>query len=256
MRHGVVPEWLSHRPNIQDHRPGNHGTINDHLPQVWRHIRKGQKEGRYLVVHLRLADQWKEVFISPIGVVAKVDTDPPDIRLINDYSFPEGGAVNDFTDRSHFPEITYNPPGDIARRIFALRRDHPYARILMMVGDVAGAFRHVPVHAEHAHMFAFVIGEYLVIDLSCGFGWCGSPAWYYLPGALINGLYEQPDYAALCTVRPPRHGLFWCDDHTCIELAHELHCNAANLALRGAMATVLGPTAINERKFRANAVAH
>ncbi|OWZ18921.1 LOW QUALITY PROTEIN: hypothetical protein PHMEG_0006905 [Phytophthora megakarya] len=59
-----------------------------------------------------------------------------------------------------------------------------------MLGDVAGGFRHVPMNAEHAHMFAFIIDEFLVIDLACGFGWCGSPDWYYIPGALINGLYE------------------------------------------------------------------
>ncbi|EGZ16354.1 hypothetical protein PHYSODRAFT_508467 [Phytophthora sojae] len=145
VRHGVVPEWLPQRPTLKSQRPPNHGSLSDHLPNVWRHIRKGQKEGRYLVVRASLAEQWKEVFISPLGVVAKAGTSPPDIRLINDYSFPQGESVNDFTDRTHLPEISYNPPGDITRRIFSLRQDPPFARILMMLGDVAGAFRHVPV---------------------------------------------------------------------------------------------------------------
>ncbi|EGZ05624.1 hypothetical protein PHYSODRAFT_342415 [Phytophthora sojae] len=231
VRHGVIPEWLPHRPPNQARRPRNHGSINDHLPQVWRHIRKGQKDGRYLVLKASMVDHWAELFISPVGVVNKAGAVPLDIRLINDYSFPEGESVNDYTDRSHLPGISYNPPGDIARRIFTLRRDHAYARILLMLGDVAGAFRHVPVNADNVHMFAFIIGEYLVIDLSCGFGW-------RVAGSGYDALAQSP-----C------QGLFWCDDHTCIEIDDGPRCFIANLALRRAMATVLGPTAINERKF-------
>ncbi|POM65663.1 Hypothetical protein PHPALM_18590, partial [Phytophthora palmivora] len=249
VRHGVIPEWLPHRPIRQSVRPPNHTTLSTYLPQVWRHIRKGQKDGRYLVLHASLADKWGEVFISPLGVVAKSGGDGHDVRLINDYSFPDKAAVNDYTDRSHFPEITYNPPGHIANRIFTLRRDHPNVRILMMLGDVAGAFRHVPINANHAHMFAFIVGEFLVIDMSCGFGWCGSPAWYYLPGALIKELYETFETAEASNRR--RRGSFWCDDHTCIEIDTGNQCFVGNIALRRAMATVLGPTAINERKFTA-----
>lgn len=56
--HGVVPEWLPERPSSQPTRPRNHTSISHHLPQVWRHIRKGQRDGRYLVVRVRLLDQW------------------------------------------------------------------------------------------------------------------------------------------------------------------------------------------------------
>ncbi|KAE9276796.1 hypothetical protein PR003_g28965 [Phytophthora rubi] len=199
------------------------------------------------MVQAELLEQWPEVFVSPVGVVDKACADGPDIRLINDYSFPEGSSVNDFTDRTNWPEITYNPPGDIARRIFNLRRDHPRAQIMLMLGDVAGAFRHVPIHADHVHMFAFVIGDLLVIDLACGFGWCGSPAWYFVPGALINDSYEQGDPNAVLV--PALAGSFWCDDHTCVEVNEGDRCAVANLTLRRAMATVLGPRAINERKF-------
>ncbi|EGZ24166.1 hypothetical protein PHYSODRAFT_254578 [Phytophthora sojae] len=246
VRHGVVPEWLPSRPARQPSRPRNHSSIDEHLSQVWAHIRKGQADGRYLVVRASLLDQWHDIFLSPIGVVAK---DGTDIRVIDDYSFPEGSSINDFTDRSHLPAIKYNPPADIARRIVELRREYPDIRILLMLGDVAGAFRHVPVSADHAHMFAFVLGEYLVVDLACGFGWCGSPAWYFLPGTLINGLYEESPCATTAVSRPLT-GLFWCDDHTCIEPEDGLRCFKANLALRRAMATVLGPKAINTRKFK------
>lgn len=197
------------------------------------------------MVQASLAEQWQDIYVSPVGVVEK---DGTDVRIINDYSFPEGASINDFTDRANFPVIKYNPPGDIARRILTLRRDYPSAHILMMLGDVSGAFRHVPIHADHVHMFTFVIGEYLVVDLACGFGWCGSPAWYFVPGMLINRLYEETSVSMAASSRPLT-GLFWCDDHTCVEVEDGLRCFEANIALRRAMATVLGPAAINTRKF-------
>ncbi|POM67287.1 Hypothetical protein PHPALM_16751 [Phytophthora palmivora] len=145
--------------------------------------------------------------------------------MINDYSYPRGASVNDFTDRDNFPSIAYNPP------------------------HVSGAFRHVPVHEEYVHMFNFMFDGYVVIDLSCGFGWCGSPAFYSLAATVINDIYEQAaitdDVLSLGQLR----GNVWCDDHTCVEVDHGDRCSTANLALRHAMATVLGPTAINDKKF-------
>ncbi|ETN08001.1 hypothetical protein PPTG_12518 [Phytophthora nicotianae INRA-310] len=63
--------------------------------------------------------------------------------------------------------------------------------LLMMLGDVAGAFHHVPMHTDHVHIFAFRFDCYVIIDLSCGFVWCGSPAYDSLPGSLINNLYQR-----------------------------------------------------------------
>lgn len=50
----------------------------------------------------------------------------------------------------------------------------------MVHGYVSGAFQHVPVHENEVHMFTFVFDDYVAIDLSCGFGWCGSSAFYKL----------------------------------------------------------------------------
>ncbi|KAK1942617.1 hypothetical protein P3T76_006116 [Phytophthora citrophthora] len=111
-----------------------------------------------------------------------------------------------------------------------------------MLGDVSGAFRHIPVHADSVHMFVFVFENLLVIDLACGFGWCGSPAFYSLAGKIINYLYEHGNSFNRQFV-----GNVWCDDHTCIEIDEGPKCFDANIALRRAMATALGPTAINEQ---------
>ncbi|EGZ27164.1 hypothetical protein PHYSODRAFT_321009 [Phytophthora sojae] len=190
---------------------------------------------------------WSEILLSPVGVVDKAGNET---RMINDYSYPDGASVNDFTDRSNFPPVSYNPPRDIARRIHDLRTAQPDADVLLMLGDVSGAFRHVPVHEDAVHMFAFAIDDYVVIDLACGFGWCGSPAFYSLAGSAINYIYEGSHSSDSSTHNAsPFRGNVWCDDHTCVEIDEGRRCHDANVALREAMATVLGPTAINDRKF-------
>jgi len=250
VREGVKPLWNDQRPTVQRDRPPNHRSIGAYMNQIRQHIVKGHRDGRYLVVEADLLDQWTNIFISPLGVADKAGS-PLDIRVINDYSYPSGSAVNDCTDRSNFPAISYNPPRDIARRIWELRVRFPGHPILMMLGDVSGAIRHIPVSAEHVHMFAFKFDNLLVIDLSCGFGWCGSPAFYSLAATLINQLYE--DQRPLAAPSPLDASSFtgnaWCDDHTCVEIDTGTRCMEANLALRRAMATVLGPHALNEDKF-------
>lgn len=250
VRHGVRPVWLPTKPSIQARRPENHQTLQGCVANVRRHIRKGQRDGRYLIVEESMLDQWQELFLSPIGAVEKESPEGMDIRIINDYSYPRGSSVNDFTERDDFPDISYNPPRDIALRIHELRTRHPDARVLTTLGDVSGAFRHVPVNEDEVHMFAFAFEGFVVIGLACGFGWCGSPAFYSLAGTIINHLYttSRPrlpsplDNSAFI-------GNVWCDDHTCVEVDTGQRCYEANIALRRSMAIVLGPTAINKKKF-------
>ncbi|OWY94242.1 hypothetical protein PHMEG_00036085, partial [Phytophthora megakarya] len=102
VHNGVVPEWLQHCPFHQVDRPKNRSTVKNHRVQVRRPLCKGQNDGRFSIVKSSLTNQWKEVHILPIGVVSKADGN--DIRLNNDYSFPLGASVNDYTDRNQFPE--------------------------------------------------------------------------------------------------------------------------------------------------------
>lgn len=95
-------------------------------------------------------------------------------------------------------------------------------------------------------MFCFRYENFLVIDLSCGFGWCGSPAFYAVAGKLINHIYEFGNH-----LTRQFRGNVWFDDHTCVEVDAGTRCFDANLSLRRAMATVLGSSAINEQTFTA-----
>jgi len=245
VENGVTPLWDPDRPRRQTLRPANHRSADLNSHHVRRHLRKGQRDGRYIIVDESMLNDWPEVFISPLGVVDKPGPQGPDIRIINDYSYPPGCSINDLTDRTNFPPIKYDPPSHIARRIHQLRSQFPSRRVQIMLGDVSGAFRHVPINADHVHMFVFRFDGHLVIDLACGFGWCGSPAFYSLAGSMINRIYTDYVYDPV----EPFHGSVWCDDHTCVEIDHEDRCAVANVALRHAMATVLGPRAINEDKF-------
>ncbi|ETP38279.1 hypothetical protein F442_14066 [Phytophthora nicotianae P10297] len=168
----------------------------------------------------------------PAGAVDKAAAATVDIRLINDYSIPPVHSINDFTDHESLPSISYNPPRDTANRIHFIASSHLVEHVLMMIGDVSGAFRHISIHADSVHMFAFVFEDLLVVDLSCGFGWCGSPAFYTLVGSIINALYEHGN-----KLTRQFHGNVWCDDHTCIEVDRGSACFNANLSLRWAMAT-------------------
>ncbi|ETK80463.1 hypothetical protein L915_13868 [Phytophthora nicotianae] len=173
-----------------------------------------------------------EIFISPAGAVDKATAATVDIRLINDYSIPPVHSINDFTDHESLPSISYNPPRDTANRIHFIASSHLVEHVLMMIGDVSGAFRHISIHADSVHVFAFVFEDRLVVDLSCGFGWCGSPAFYTLVGSIINAMYEHGN-----KLNRQFHGNVWCDDHTCIEVDRGSACFNANLSLRWAMAT-------------------
>ncbi|GMF34989.1 unnamed protein product [Phytophthora fragariaefolia] len=222
VRHGVTPRWSKDKPRQQHKDLQTMAALMD----------------------TGAASVWSEVFISPLAVVDKPGAVKVDIRLINDYSFPPDASVNNYTDRSDHPLISYNPPKAIARRIHQLKQLNPATSVLLMLGDVAGAFRHVPIHADELHMFSFLYEDVLVIDLSCGFGWCGSRSYYSLAGNLINYSYEFGN-----RLTRKFTGNVWCDDHTCVELDEGNRCSDANIALRRAIATILGPTAINELKF-------
>ncbi|ETL33891.1 hypothetical protein L916_13761 [Phytophthora nicotianae] len=212
----VPPDSERAHSNYKTHKPQLHRPA--HCQYSEAHTDRSTRRHHESVLKL-----WPEVFISPIGIAEKGDNDT---RLINVYSYPRGCSVNDFTNDGNFSSISYNPPGDIARRIHKLRTEHPNAEVLLMLGDVSSAFRQVPIHEDAVHIFAFIFDGYVVIDLSCGFGWGGSPAFYSLFGAVINDLYEPRGPTNSSVDSSSFVGNVWCNDHTFI-----------------------GPSAINDEAF-------
>lgn len=253
VRNGVVPP-LSSEPPRQLAPPPNHASARAHLADVRKLLRKGQEQNRFLILDMDLLGQWPEVFCSPLGVVTSED-DPSKARLIHDLSYPVGGSLNSLTDASRLPPLSYDGHKAIARRILGLRSKYPGYPVLIATGDVSGAFRHIPIAADHVRLFAATLPEdnALIIDTSCPFGWSGSPAFYHVAASQITGLYGL---AGTTWLRQPNgfqgqfYPLVWVDDHVCIEVDVGTRTGEAAICLRQAMVAVLGPEAINEDKFR------
>ncbi|OWZ20316.1 hypothetical protein PHMEG_0005286 [Phytophthora megakarya] len=112
---------------------------------------------------------------------------------------------------------------------------------LMMLDDVSGAFRHIPLAADPVHMFGFGLN---IIP----FGWCVSPAYYLVAGSVIDNLYQnqQPE-RSLAPLNSSRFsGNIWCDGHTCIEVSTGTRRAETNWGLCKAMTMLRGPTLITE----------
>ncbi|EGZ20813.1 hypothetical protein PHYSODRAFT_489139 [Phytophthora sojae] len=253
VQHGVCPRWKSGFA-VQDAPPANHGSAVRALNIVVKRLRKGQDENRYLILDLELLSILHGVTCSPFGAVQKGDADlTVDARLIHDLSFPPGASVNDNTVPDHEIDVCYDGSDALANRILDVDEVFPKLQ-QMMTGDVNGAFRNIPVSADNVGRFAGTIPELgiLVIDLCRPFDWSNSPVSYWVAGAAISHLYScsAPEWPLQPTSGKNNFDAkTWCDDHTAIEPDIGSRLAEAQLALRTAMITVLGPDACNEKTF-------
>ena len=173
--------------------------------------------------------------------------------MILDLSYPDGGSVNDHTAPDNTIPMRYDGAQAMAQRALQVEHEFP-GRAAMLSGDLNGAFKHIPVHADHVGMFAGTIPELgiLVIDLACPFGWTDSPGHYWVAGEGINHLHVSG--RLLWPLQPVGgrdqfDGKAWCDDHNCIEPDVGSRLAEAEISLRTAMIQVLGPDACNDDKF-------
>ncbi|ETK79713.1 hypothetical protein F441_14696 [Phytophthora nicotianae CJ01A1] len=91
----------------------------------------------------------------------------------------------------------------------------------------------------------------LVVDLSAPFGWTGSPSLYGVFGPAITWLLQINSPASVSNSEDvePFFGFEWVDDHILIEHDINNRLALAEAALRHAMLAILGPRAINDKKF-------
>ncbi|KAE8897839.1 hypothetical protein PF003_g18360 [Phytophthora fragariae] len=123
-----------------------------------------------------------------------------------------------------------------------------------MKGDVKAAYKNIHVHEEVSAFFAGSIPEddVVVIDLALPFGWTGSAAHYGAFGKAISHLVRRESPNSLNPSDPDTEPFFcfnWVDDHVLVE--HDIgdRLQACDSAILLAMTAVLGPRAINEKKF-------
>jgi hypothetical protein len=255
--HGLQPRWKD-SDEAADGQTKNHQSARRYLKALTRSVRAGQNGGQYLVLDDRLMKVWnKVVHVSPLAAIDKAGKDPEDeVRLIHDLSYPHGYSTNDRTDRSVLPELVYRPVAELAQRIEALHVEDPSRNVMMMKGDVKGAFRHLMVTHSSVGWMAAILpsARALIVDLSAPFGWTSSPTYYGAFGGAITWLvaHESPATMSPAELDPtPFFSYEWVDDHVLIEREVGHRPELANAALRLSMLAVFGPRVINEDKFTA-----
>ena len=129
---------------------------------------------------------------------------------------------------------------------------------MIMKGDVKGAFRHLRIHANHVQWMGAQLPnqDVVVLDLSAPFGWTGSPLYYGAFGGAISWLLSRESPASISSSSldsTPFFSYEWVDDHILVETNDEVRLFWAEETLRLSMLAILGPNAMNEKKFTANA---
>jgi hypothetical protein len=254
IQHGVVHKF-DEKVSQPNEPPVNRKSAGVSKNTLYQSIKKGQHDSMYLVVDLNTARSWNVLHFSPFGCVPKAGVDPLlDARLIHDLKYPIGASTNAASVRESLPPVRLVHVRVLARCIEALRRKYPLLVIMIMKGDVKGAFRHIPLAAAIARWFAGCITDSnaAVVDLALPFGWTGSPAFYGVFGGAITYMLSKESPSSLDPTNPddePFFGYEWVDVHVLLEVDRNNRLEACKNALRLAMMATLGPRSINDSKF-------
>jgi hypothetical protein len=235
---GYIPHFKE-TPPLQEKLVSNHGGATKRLRVLLDNMAADQLTGKSLILHTRVTRRWKDLRSSKLAVVPKGDKDPALAgRTINDLKAPPG--INHYTDQeANMRKVGYQKIGHLAGEVLRARIMNPKSK--MMAGDVAGAFRHIPVNRDFCKYFVSSVPKpaLVIVDLYCCFGWTESPRAYDLAGGAINLLHSLAGFFA--------H--YWVDDHVSVESGGPAAEKRNEESLRTAMLLILGPTGINEKKF-------
>lgn len=188
-RSGIVPPIAYAPTNLAARlRQGNLSSAAEHPEAIWERVVNDVLDGRALVLPASHAARLPLLRPSPVGAVTRTSEGATKVRVIHHLSksgrLADGSpdwSVNDLTD------VFQVPPCDIGevfkrilRRAYLLRQQYPKAHLVAAKVDVADAFRQLKIDPRYAPLFSYPLGEDLVvIDLRLGFGWAGSPGFFY-----------------------------------------------------------------------------
>jgi hypothetical protein len=149
-------------------------------------------------------------------------------RIVHNESFPRnhGKSLNAAT--TNIPlEIVHDGVKQITH--WGLGEAHRTPDdVVMMTGDVSGAFRHIPINCWFCGHFSGYIPELdiIVLDLSLPIGWTGSPVAYSIAGQAIKAIHNS---------HPGFHNLVYCDDHFMFGHSGRFETLVSDISLRRAM---------------------
>ncbi len=217
---GVIPTFHTPLPP-QENPPTNHKSWSEAFPLLIWDVAMGQQVGEYLILEGDLL---------------------PRLLASKPTSFPRNRDMSVNAATTNIPlEIHHDGVAHIARWGLDAASRYP-EDVVMMTGDVAGAFRHMPSNCWFCGYFSVYIPDLdiIVVNLCLPFGWTGSPVHYSIVGQTIKAIQNN---------RPGFQNLVYCDDHILIGDGRRFETKVSGIDLRRTMVTVLGTTAYNEKKF-------
>ncbi|GMF55905.1 unnamed protein product [Phytophthora fragariaefolia] len=194
--------------------------------------------GATVVTDKLLADYYKAVALSPPWPLSNV------------IPGPDGQSINAQTSSEDAPDASWDPFVSIARRIRDLQRRYPGYAIYAMIADIADAFHHVPIHADHASAFGGRLPRtsHGIVSGMAVFGWTSSPGFFAVFGKAVRH-YQRTGHSIVLGNTEPFWSFQWVDDIVLIEVDLGDRLMRAEKRLRDGVKLVFGSEGWHEGKF-------
>ncbi|OWZ11638.1 hypothetical protein PHMEG_00015312 [Phytophthora megakarya] len=232
---GIIPPWtsLSTRCGVRP-LPDNYRGAESGEVVVTTKLLADYNRGRCLVAYLATLEANPGLHSSSFAMVPKKDIPLTiDGRIIHDLSAPPGDSVNDLTNSAESPDATWDPFGFIAQRVRNLRSRYTGYIIYAMISDIADAFHHVPVHADHAPAFEGRVSRsnHGIVSGIAVFGWTSSLGFFAVLGKAVRH-YQRTGQSTVLGYSERFWAFQWVDDIVLIEVDIDDRLQKAEQRLR------------------------
>ncbi|RLN89745.1 hypothetical protein BBJ28_00016058, partial [Nothophytophthora sp. Chile5] len=136
------------------------------------------------------------------------------------------------------------------QRILDLSRRFPGHAIYAIVADIADAFHHVPVHADHASAFGGKLprSNHSIVSGMAVFGWTASAGFFAVFGKAVRH-YQCTGASIVLGYSEPFWAFQWVDDIVFVEVDIGDRLQKAEQRLRDGVKLVFGSDGWHEGKF-------
>jgi hypothetical protein len=249
---GVIPTWLAPVPRIGT-RPyvANSRSAEAGATIVRTRLLAGYYQGRCLLASMTTFNKDPGFQASSFALVPEKHIPiSKDGRVIHNFSLPQVGSINAVTDKRYSPDATWDEFSSIACRVLDLNRRFPGAPVYALGADIADAFPHVPIHADHASAFGGHLPQSSVgiVSGAAVFGWTASPGFFAVLGKAVRH-YQRTGSSVLMGFKEPFWIFQWVDDIVLIEVDVDDRLLEAERRLRDGVKLVFGNSGWHASKF-------